>query len=283
MTAAGVGNISTIEHGRSEQDVHAPIGVTDQHSLRGAEEEAGVDDSRDDAHRRVESARVPRVTQSGRRSAIHDDVPVLGLERPALSGAARTVGTSPSALSRRSTRPRASGITSTGMRPLSPSRSTSFSLPTMITCRRDAAATMRSRTSAPPQPLTRSRFGATSSAPSMVRSSSSSSPRSTRGMPAPVASVADSCDVATPETRRPCRTRAPSSAMKIEAALPVPSPTRGAVADQLERGGSRRLDAPRGGLATHRDAGADPSAAAMMAWASSWIRRRWARSWKLSA
>jgi len=141
------------------------------------------------------------------------------------STSARTVARRPRAPSRRTTSGRAGGTTSTGIRPRAPSSSTSLSAPTTITWRRDDVATMRSRTSAPPQPFTRSRSGATSSAPSTVTSSSRSS-RSARGIPTDRASRAVTSDVGTPVTRSPARTRVPSSATNADAVRPEPSPTR---------------------------------------------------------
>src|SRR5262245_5758429 len=176
---------------------------------------------------RIEASRVRAAapSASGVRGAQSRVKLPLSVQNGAPSAPGRTVGVSPSARSSRDTRPRASGITSTGMRPRCPSRSTSFSGPTRMTCRRDAAATMRSRTSAPPQPFTRSRLGATSSAPSTVRSRMTFSSSSIIAMPRASACLAVASEVAAPTMRSPCRTRPPSSSTNAAAARPVPSPS----------------------------------------------------------
>src|ERR1019366_1167125 len=84
---------------------------------------------------------------------------------------------------------------------------------------------MRSRTSAPPWPLMRSRLGATSSAPSTVMSSSSSSDSGASGIPASRASSAVAPEGGTRGTRSPLRTRAPSNRTNTDAVRPDPSPT----------------------------------------------------------
>src|SRR6185295_78975 len=161
-----------------------------------------------------------RGAQSSRR------FPLSVTSGPPRHASVRTIGRRPSARTRRITGPSANGITSTGIRPRSPSARTSLSGPTRITCRLDTAATIRSRTSAPPKPFTMSRFGATSSAPSTVRSSSTSSASPMIGMPRSRAWRSVTADVGTQVTRSPTRTRAPSCATNAAAAWPEPRPTR---------------------------------------------------------
>ncbi len=137
----------------------------------------------------------------------------------------RSAGSQPRVRNWRTHQAVANGITSTGNLPRLPSTGTSFSLPTRMISWRDAAATTFSRTSAPPYPLIRLRCGSTSSAPSTVTSMLSTSPRPTSGIPNSRPSSVAACEVGTPCTRRPWRTRVPRARMKAAAARPVPSPT----------------------------------------------------------
>src|SRR5437879_7180155 len=133
------------------------------------------------------------------------------------------VGLSSRSSSRRRQKGTANGKTSTGSGPRPPRISTSLSEVIRITCRAEAAATIRSRTSAPPWPLMRFSLPSTSSAPSIV--SALSDPRPTRSIPSSRARRAVSSDVGTPRTLSPPRTRAPSARTNALAARPEPRPT----------------------------------------------------------
>src|SRR6266566_7138800 len=133
------------------------------------------------------------------------------------------VGLSSRSSSRRRQKGTANGKTSTGNGPRPPRISTSLSEVIRITCRAEAAATIRSRTSAPPWPLMRFSLPSTSSAPSIVSAMSASRP--TRSMPSSRARRAVSSDVGTPRTLSPPRTRAPSARTNALAARPEPRPT----------------------------------------------------------
>ena len=91
--------------------------------------------------------------------------------------------------------------------------------------RSEAAATIFSRSKAPPPPLMRLSEGSISSAPSTVRSSRSMSSSVVSAMPHRSASARVASDVGTPMTRSPARTRSPSSSTKCFAVEPVPRPS----------------------------------------------------------
>ena len=105
-------------------------------------------------------------------------------------------------------------------------RGTHFDSSAMTIMRADAAATIFSRSNAPPPPLIRLRSGAISSAPSTVRSSSGVSSNVDSGTPTRSASRRVASEVGTPMTLRPARTRSPSSSTKCLAVEPVPRPSR---------------------------------------------------------
>ena len=91
--------------------------------------------------------------------------------------------------------------------------------------RSEAAATIFSRSNAPPPPLMRLSAGSISSAPSTVRSSRSMSSSVVRRMPHRSASARVASEVGTPITSSPARTRSPSSSTKCFAVEPVPRPS----------------------------------------------------------
>ena len=94
-----------------------------------------------------------------------------------------------------------------------PSRFTSFVSSMMTIMRSVAAATIFSRSNAPPRPLISSRVPVcTSSAPSIVRSINGCSPRSDSLMPSPRACAAVRSEVGIPTTRNPSRTRGSATA-----------------------------------------------------------------------
>ncbi len=95
-----------------------------------------------------------------------------------------------------------------------------------MTTRRDAWATIFSRSSAPPMPFTRSSSGETSSAPSMVRSGKPPLPSSTRSIPSSRARASVWSEVGTPtmSERAPLRRAAPRSSRRCRTVLPVPRP-----------------------------------------------------------
>ena len=144
-----------------------PSGWPTRHDLSRPEEETGVDDA---GHRRATPARAVAPVPD-RRSARRAEQSSVTLPLSVNAGASpcrpddRRRGRARRTRRRHETA-RRTGSPRAGSVRVSPSRVTSFSGPTRITCRRDAAATMRSRTRAPPQPFTRSRLGVTSSAPS---------------------------------------------------------------------------------------------------------------------
>src|SRR6185436_10048305 len=96
-----------------------------------------------------------------------------------------------------------------------------------MTSRRLACATTFSRSSAPPRPLIRSSPGVTSSAPSIVRSTSRASSGSISGIPTVRASASAAAEVGTPTTSRswPDWSSRPIRLMAKTAVLPVPRPT----------------------------------------------------------
>ena len=110
--------------------------------------------------------------------------------------------------------------------------------------RADAAATIFSRSSAPPPPLIRSRPGSISSAPSIVRSSSGVSSSVDRRMPSSRQSAAVRSEVGTPTIVRPAATllgEQPDEFLRGRAGADAEPH---AVADMGERG-PRRLDLQR--------------------------------------
>src|SRR6202790_4649824 len=119
---------------------------------------------------------------------------------------------------------RPNGTTSTGSGKR-PSASTHLESSAITIMRSDAAATIFSRSSAPPPPLMRLSAGSISSAPSTVRSSRSISSSVVKGTPQRTASSRVASDVGTPITLSPARTRSPSSSTKCFAVEPVPSPS----------------------------------------------------------
>src|SRR5450631_1169832 len=175
----------------------------------------------------VSSVRASAGSASGRETAQSKiRLPLTEMSGPPTTASRRSTGLRPSAFSRRIARPAAMGMTSTGNPSFAQSTGTSFSGLIRMTCRREAAATIRSRTKAAPRPLTRSRWGDTSSAPSTVRSSSVSSVMSMSGISSERASRSDASDVGTPHTFSPRRARAPIAAMNADEARPEPSPRR---------------------------------------------------------
>src|SRR3984893_14578558 len=119
---------------------------------------------------------------------------------------------------------RPNGMTSTG-NGKRPRTSTHLESSAITIMRSDAAATIFSRSNAPPPPLMTLRAGLISSAPSTVRSSRSISSSVVRGMPQRTASARVASDVGTPMTSSPARTRSPRSSTKCFAVEPVPSPS----------------------------------------------------------
>src|SRR5262245_4353861 len=105
-----------------------------------------------------------------------------------------------------------------------PSVATCFDRSPMITNRRELAATIFSRTRAPPPPLIRLSLGSISSAPSMVRSSVSTSSRLVSRIPREVASCCVASDVGTATMSSPPLTCSASNGSKAATVEPVPSP-----------------------------------------------------------
>ena len=103
---------------------------------------------------------------------------------------------------------RPNGMTSTGSGKR-PSASTHLESSAITIMRSDAAATIFSRSKAPPPPLMRLSAGSISSAPSTVRSSRSISSSVVRAMPHRAASARVASEVGTPMTLSPARTRSP--------------------------------------------------------------------------
>ena len=120
-----------------------------------------------------------------------------------------------------------------------------------MTNRDAAAATIRSRTSAPPSPLSRRRSGSTVSAPSTARSTPRAS-SSSSGMRWRAASAALASDVATAVTCSPSATRAPTASMNQRAVVPRAEAEGHAVLDEQRR---RLAGGALGGLEVHRAAG----------------------------
>ena len=96
----------------------------------------------------------------------------------------------------------------------------------MTIMRAEAAATIFSRSSAPPPPLISVRSGPISSAPSMVRSSSGVSSNVVSGMPRLSACARVASEVGTPITLQPSRMRSASKSRKCFTVEPVPRPSR---------------------------------------------------------
>src|SRR5579863_10309746 len=107
-----------------------------------------------------------------------------------------------------------------------PSTETHFESSAITTMRADASATIFSRSNAPPPPLMTVKSGATSSAPSTVKSSSGVSSRVVSAMPSFAACARVASDVGTATTSRPPRTRSPNKSTKCAAVEPVPNPSR---------------------------------------------------------
>ena len=121
--------------------------------------------------------------------------------------------------------PRPKGTTSTGSGK-APSRATFLLASAMTIMRSDAVATIFSRSKAPPPPLIRRSCRSSSSAPSMVRSSSGQASSVVSGTPSSVHSAAVRSDVGTPITEKPSRTFSASARTNCSAVDPVPMPSR---------------------------------------------------------
>ncbi len=120
--------------------------------------------------------------------------------------------------------PRPNGMTSTG-NGKRPSVGTHLVSSAITIMRSEAAATIFSRSSAPPPPLIRLSSGSISSAPSTVMSRWSISSNVVSGTPQRTASRRVASEVGTPTTLSPAATRSPSSSTKCLAVEPVPSPS----------------------------------------------------------
>lgn len=107
-----------------------------------------------------------------------------------------------------------------------PSVSTSFDSSAITIMRAEAAATIFSRKSAPPPPLISESSKSTSSAPSMVRSSSGVSSSVDSGTPSSRQSAAVRSDVGTPTILMPAATFSASRRTNSSAVEPVPMPSR---------------------------------------------------------
>src|SRR5438445_5110997 len=116
------------------------------------------------------------------------------------------------------------GWTSTGTGAFDPRRDTSLDSSTITTNFLDAAATIFSRSSAPPNPLMRSSFGSTSSAPSTQRSGGVRSSSDVSGIPSSFATSAVAKDVGTPLRSMPLWTSRATPSRKCRAVEPVPRP-----------------------------------------------------------
>src|SRR5262245_44462015 len=106
-----------------------------------------------------------------------------------------------------------------------PNVATCFERSAMITNRRELAATIFSRTRAPPPPLIRSSLGSISSAPSIVRSSVPTLSRLVSRMPSAVASCCVASDVGTATMSHPPLTCSASNGSKAATVEPVPRPS----------------------------------------------------------
>ncbi len=115
---------------------------------------------------------------------------------------ARSAGRGAAASTARRVAPSPNGTTSIGSGKR-PSIGTHLLSSAITTMRAEAAATIFSRSSAPPPPLIRVRSGAISSAPSTVRSSSGVSSSVVSGTPSRSASRRVASEVGTPTTRKP--------------------------------------------------------------------------------
>ena len=144
--------------------------------------------------------------------------------RPAsrIGPASRNSASAPSMCLRVAARPK--GTTSTG-NGKAPSRRTSFVSSAITAIRWEAAATIFSRSKAPPPPLISLSSRSISSAPSTVRSSSGTSSSVASGMPSAFAWAAVASDVATQRTSSPSATFSPTRSTKWRAVEPEPSPS----------------------------------------------------------
>ena len=130
----------------------------------------------------------------------------------------------------------AEATTSTGTGTVAPSRSTSFGASATITSRSLAAATIFSRSNAPPRPLIRfSEPRAISSAPSIVSAIRRCSAKVVSVMPPSRACFALRSEVGMPRIFSPWRTRSASASMAKAAVEPVPRPDHHAVLHQCHR------------------------------------------------
>ncbi len=120
--------------------------------------------------------------------------------------------------------PRPKWLTSMG-RGKRPSISTRLDWSAITTMRFETAATIFSRSSAPPAPLIRFRPGPISSAPSTVRSSSGVVSRSVSGIPRLSAWAWVTSEVGTQSTSSPSATASPTRSTKCFAVEPVPNPS----------------------------------------------------------
>ncbi len=143
-----------------------------------------------------------------------------------LSPPRRTSTSAPRSVRYSSSTRHANCTTSTGNARWLPSCGESFASSTMITSRRLAWATIFSWSRAPPAPLIRLKSGSTSSAPSIVMSTTGCSASVVSGMPTSRASSALAFDVGMPSTfcRSPDATSTPMRRIANSVVLPVPRP-----------------------------------------------------------
>ena len=104
-------------------------------------------------------------------------------------------------------------------------RATRFDPSAITIIRREAAATIFSRSIAPPAPLIAPHRESIASAPSIVRSTAATSAKSITTMPQALASSSDAVEVATARIIKPAATRSPNARIAHAAVVPVPRPT----------------------------------------------------------